>query len=104
MGLRSDTCRRRVALLYGGLQFRCRRCYQLVYPSQREDELDRALSRAQDIRIRLGGTGDMFTFFPDRPKGMHRSTYSRLKDNNDRDSQRLSWLMAGRLGCQDVWD
>jgi hypothetical protein len=34
-------CGRRVAILYGGGIFACRRCYQLAYPSAREDVSDR---------------------------------------------------------------
>ena len=69
-------CSRRVAVLYGGSIFACRHCYQLAYDSQRETSHSRALSRAQAIRVKLGGTpaGD----FPDKPKGMHWETYNRL--------------------------
>jgi hypothetical protein len=60
-------CSRRVAVLYGGSIFACRHCYQLAYDSQREQAYSRALSRAQAIRVKLGGSpaGD----FPDKPKG-----------------------------------
>jgi hypothetical protein len=48
-------CGRRVAILYGpGCYFLCRHCYDLTYLSQREDKKDRALRRAQKIRMRLG--------------------------------------------------
>lgn len=69
-------CLRRVAVLYSGSVFACRHCYQLVYDSQREQAYSRALSRAQTIRVKLGGSpaGD----FPDKPKGMHWRTYNRL--------------------------
>ena len=68
-------CSRRVAVLYGGSIFACRRCYQLAYDSQREAPHSRALGRAQAIRVKLGGSpvGD----FPDKPKGMHWPTYWR---------------------------
>lgn len=33
-------CGRRVAILYGGSIFACRRCYRLAYPSQRESADD----------------------------------------------------------------
>ena len=45
-------CGRRVAILYGGVTFACRHCYQLAYPCQRETTLDRATRRAEKIRSR----------------------------------------------------
>jgi hypothetical protein len=72
-------CGRRVAILYGlGRYFLCRHCYDLVYESQREDKMHRALRRAQKIREGLGGSANMIEPFPEKPKGMHWSTYERL--------------------------
>jgi hypothetical protein len=72
-------CSRRVAVLYGpGRYFLCRHCYDLRYESQREDRMHRALRRAQKIRERLGGSANMMEPFPEKPKGMHWSTYERL--------------------------
>lgn len=73
-------CGRRVAKLYGaGTYFLCRHCYQLAHASQREDRYDRALRRANNIRMRLGGEPGTASAFPARPKGMHRRTYDRLQ-------------------------
>jgi hypothetical protein len=73
-------CGRRVAKLYGGgTYFLCRHCYRLAYASQREDRYDRALRRANNIRMRLGGEPGMASAFPARPKGMHRETYQGLQ-------------------------
>ena len=73
-------CDRRVAKLYGGgTYFLCRHCYRLAYASQREDCYDRALRRANNIRMRLGGEPGMASAFPARPKGMHRETYQGLQ-------------------------
>ena len=72
-------CGRRVAILYGpGRYFLCRHCYDLVYESQRENEMYRALHRAQEIREKLGGSPSMMEPFPEKPKEMHWSTYHRL--------------------------
>jgi hypothetical protein len=72
-------CGRRVAVLYGpGRYFLCRHCYDLVYESQRDNKIYRALHRAQDIRLRLGGSANMMEPFPDKPKGMYWRTYERL--------------------------
>jgi hypothetical protein len=63
-------CGRRVALLYGnGQLFACRYCYGLTYASQREAFHLRGLSKAQKIRMRLGGSPESEAF-PDKPKGM----------------------------------
>jgi hypothetical protein len=73
-----------VALLYGpGRYFLCRHCYDLVYESQRENEMTRALRRAQAIQERLGGSANMMEPFPERPKGMHHKTYWRLREQHD---------------------
>jgi hypothetical protein len=73
-------CGRRVAVLYGaGELFACRRCYQLAYACQQESPRDRNLSRAQKIRMKLGGSPSILESFPPRPKGMHMRTYLRLR-------------------------
>jgi hypothetical protein len=62
-------CGRRVAILYGpGRYFLCRHCYDLVYESQRDDAMYRALHKAQSIRKRLGGSANMTEPFPQKPK------------------------------------
>jgi hypothetical protein len=72
-------CDRRVAILYGpGRYFLCRHCYDLTYQSQRDNKMYRALHRAQKIREQLGGSANMMEPFPEKPKGMHWSTYERL--------------------------
>jgi hypothetical protein len=77
-------CGRRVALLYGaGELFACRRCYSLAYASQHEAVGHRGLGKARKIRIRLGGGPNLLEVFPYKPKGMHWSTYERLRRAHD---------------------
>lgn len=73
-----EACGRGVAILYGKEDFLCRRCRGVSYPLQRVPARSRDRARAQMCRIRLGGTGDMTDTFPERPKGMHEWTYTRL--------------------------
>lgn len=71
-------CWRRVAILYGGRIFACRRCYDLSYPSQRESWGDRAARRADRIREKLDWEPGILNGEGDKPKGMHWSTFNRL--------------------------
>ena len=74
-------CNRRVAELYmRGCFFLCRHCHGLVYPTQNVAVADRPLTRAQKIRMRLGGSSSLLEPFPWKPKGMHWQTYWRLWD------------------------
>jgi hypothetical protein len=78
-------CGRRVAVLYGaGELFACRHCYGLAYLSQQESPLDRSLSQAQKIRLRLGGSPSTFDAFPEKPRRMHRRTYDRLRAQGEK--------------------
>src|ERR1017187_1048052 len=75
------TCGRRVRKLYLALagRFACRQCCHQGYTSQREDDMSRAISKAQAIRERLGGSASMAQSFPEKPKRMWRRTYRRLR-------------------------
>ena len=58
---------------------------QVAYGSQFQTPHDRALTRAQDIRMRLGGHiyTSLDTPSPPKPKGMHWRTYDRLIDKSE---------------------
>jgi len=72
-------CRKRVAILYGaGKYFLCRHCYQLTYDSCNCSPLLRILEKANKLKEKLGGHAGFSYPIPDRPKGMHRSTYIRI--------------------------
>ncbi len=49
------------------------------YRSQRVSDRDRLLEKAQAIRLQLGGSPAVFDAFPERPPGMHRSRYERMR-------------------------
>ena len=91
-------CGRRVAVLYGpGKYFLCRHCYNLSYESQRENTMYRGLHKAQEIREKLGGSASMMEPFPEKPKGMHWSTYNRLwREHHEAETEQLigmrEWL------------
>lgn len=73
-------CRRQVVKLYSaGRYYLCRHCYRLTHASRNEDSCDRALRRANKIRMRLGGEPGTCSIFPLRPKGMWQRTYDRMR-------------------------
>jgi hypothetical protein len=78
------SCGRRCRILYGGNRFRCRLCYRLKYETQYEPDFARAATRALKIRERLGADGGIADPFPERPKGMHRRTYERLSQEEEK--------------------
>ncbi len=93
-------CGRRVAILYVGRVFVCRDCYQLAYGSQRNKPIQRAIAKAQKIRRRLGGDERLFAPFPGKPKGMHWSTYERLRRQEEAASATLEPTWAKLVGCR----
>jgi len=97
------TCDRRVAVLYGSGMFACRQCHQLAYERQRETSHSRALSRAQAIREKLGGSPCVDDDFPPKPKGMHWRTYRRLALEGERAAARSlppwMWRLISTMGA-----
>lgn len=91
-------CGRRVAILYGGGIFACRHCYQLAYGSAREDAGDRATSRADNIRARLGWQPGILNGEGDKPKWMRWRTCERLTAEHDRLVARSLHAVAVRFG------
>jgi hypothetical protein len=94
-------CGRRVALLYGGAIFACRHCYRLVYDSQRERVPDRAIRRADAIRRRLGWPPGILNAPGWKPKGMHWSTFERLRREHDANAEISLAGIAVKLGLLD---
>lgn len=88
-------CSGRAAILYGP-SFACRTCHRIAYPSQRETHRLRMLRRAQDLRIRIGGSTNMLEPIPARPWGMHQLTYRRIRDQVQEIDGRL-WAASAPL-------
>lgn len=82
----SFRCRRRVAILYLGIDgmFACRHCHQLAYRCQREAMHDSLMRRADKIRERLDWEPGALNGGGFRPKGMHLRTFDRLSAEHDR--------------------
>ena len=76
-------CGRRVAVLYGGKIYACRHCHQLAYRTQREQAHDRAGSKADKLRDRLGWQAGILNGNGVKPKGMHWRTFDRLEAQHD---------------------
>lgn len=90
-------CQRRCLVLYGGIYFRCRKCQNLGYATQREDTLGRLCARSSRIRNKLGDTGSFDDLFPTKPKGMHWKTYDRLKAEGERIEDSVAFAFDGLL-------
>jgi hypothetical protein len=92
-------CGRRVRKLYlAGRYFLCRQCGRVKFLSQSESSADRAQRRLRRIGRKLGE--DEAQWLPERPKGMHRSTYARLSDQFFAAEDVLDWFFlasAARL-------
>ena len=90
---RCPGCGERRAILYHRAgRFRCRRCHGLSYSSQRESQPDRALRRARNIRVRLGGAADPTAPFPNRPKYMRQQNYDRVRARAEK--LEAAWLCS----------
>ncbi|MGE3907139.1 MAG: hypothetical protein AB7F36_14385 [Reyranellaceae bacterium] len=87
-------CGRRVAILYGGSIFACRRCHQLAYESTREDGSDRAARRADWIRERLGWEAGILNGEGPKPKWMRWRTFDRLVARHRADVNRSMYGIA----------
>ena len=73
-----------MAVLYApGRYFACRECAGLGYATQKEGPGDRASTKDNKIRQHLGWPVGILNDDGGRPKGMHWTTYLRLKSHHD---------------------
>ena len=93
-------CGRRCCLLYLAEQCACRRCLGLSYPVQFETKQDQGFRRAWKAREKLAppdgrsGCGDPIPDYR-KPKGMHWTTFNRLRDEA---AQKAAELWEGPIG------
>lgn len=92
-------CSKRVAVLYApGRYFACRECGGLGYATQKEGAGDRASTKADKLRKRLGWPPGILNGDGGKPKGMHWKTYLRLKSRHDALVQFSLQDMGRKLG------
>jgi hypothetical protein len=92
-------CSKRVAVLYApGRYFACRDCGGLSYATQKESAGDRASTKADKLRKRLGWAAGILNGDGGKPKGMHWTTYQRLKSDHDALVQVTLQDMGRKLG------
>lgn len=92
-------CNKRVAVLYApGRYFACRQCGGLTYATQKENMSDRASTKANKLRTRLGWELGILNGEGVKPKGMHWKTYNRLKSQHDALVQISLYGMGHKLG------
>jgi len=92
-------CSKRVAVLYApGRYFACRQCGGLGYATQKEGAGDRASTKANKLRKRLGWQAGILNGSVGKPNGMHWKTYLQLKSHHDALLQISLQDMGQKLG------
>jgi hypothetical protein len=92
-------CETRVAKLLNGLGgYRCRKCIgNPIYTSQRVGANGRRHFELCKLRLLLNGYASLTKPFPERPSGMHRTKYARMKAR----AQRLEMDLPPRYRRRD---
>ena len=92
-------CSKRMAVLYApGRNFACRQCGGLGYATQKEGVGDRAMTKADRLRKRLGWPAGIAHGDGGKPKGMHWKTYWQLKSRHDALVQVCLYDISRKLG------
>lgn len=75
-------CGRRCAVIYScGKYFACRVCGDLTYQTCNETPMDRRFSKANKLRKRIEADPGAFNSLPYfKPKGMHQTTWARIRN------------------------
>jgi hypothetical protein len=95
-------CSKRVAVLYApDRYFACRQCGGLGYATQKEGPGDRASTKANKLRTRLGWEIGILNLDGPKPKGMHWKTHHRLKGQHDELVKFSLQEMGNKLGFLD---
>ena len=92
-------CSKRVAVLYApGRYFACRLCGGLGYATQKEGVGDRAMTKADRLRKRLGWPAGIAHGDGGKPKGMHWKTFLKLNSRHDALVQVSLYDISRKLG------
>ena len=92
------TCGKRVGKIYGGGIFLgCRICYEARYQTQKLGKTSRKFRKACEIRLSLGGEPAIRKPFPERPRGMWRRRYEKLRTEYERLEAELHGTKFARL-------
>ena len=85
-------CGRRVVRLFKGPAcYQCRQCVgNPRYASQRKSTQGRRHFEACKLRLRLNGIASLTEPFPERPRGMHKKTFQRLRRRAEQLEARIS--------------
>lgn len=87
-------CGRRCAILY---PHACRICAKGRYESELMSPAGRLTKKALRIRAKVGQKIEaLHGSFPKRPKGMHRTTYNRLKTEGEAIEEQIFYDLAAR--------
>ena len=78
--------------------YACRHCHKLAYQTQPEQAHNRADSRADTIRKRLGWDAGILNLPGGKPKGMHWRTYQRLQVAHDAHTNQALAGMSAKMG------
>lgn len=86
-------CAGRCALVYIGRQVACRKCLKLKYPSQSDDETDASWRRQRKMAAKIGADGNNW-LWKQKPKGMHQSTFQRIRGEIIEEESRRDMLLV----------
>ncbi|MFC3094893.1 hypothetical protein DRW07_17725 [Alteromonas sediminis] len=97
------SCRKNVLLLYGGEQFHCRKCHELVHPSVNESKIYRALRAVEKYQNKLSQGSNLCALdgidWIEKPKWMRWHTYEKIQQKAAGKQSDLEQKMTEFFGC-----